>query len=242
MPAPPIAIYGAIDRFNYGDLLFPLVLDSAFRTAGCDRPIIPVGVRSSDLSRYGALPTKPMRWLAEPDNLPNGSKVVIAGGEALAAGWGRMVSHLMPQRMGDPIYALASRLLSPQTLDRLGKKLAHASWDHPFCPRPGDFAHRVDTIFNAVGGSGLPNLPPDEIRVISDAVAQAVYASVRDRATHAALGAESSGVEVHPDSAAVMAQLYPADKLLSEARADVRAIIDDPRPFVCFQLHRYFTP
>ena len=98
MPAPPIAIYGALARFNYGDLLFPLVLQEWLDRAGCERPLIAVGLRESDLSKFGAMPTREVRWLAEPNNLPDGSRLVIAGGEALAAGWGRMASHLLPQK------------------------------------------------------------------------------------------------------------------------------------------------
>ena len=30
----------------------------------------------------GAMPTREVRWLAEPNNLPDGSRLVIAGGEA----------------------------------------------------------------------------------------------------------------------------------------------------------------
>lgn len=241
MPKSPISIYGAIARFNYGDLLFPLILKDALESAGCDRPIEAIGLRASDLSPFGALPTKPVRWLADPANLPDGSKIIIAGGEALAAGWGRLYSHLLPQRGGDRIYSTMTRVLSDRRLDQLGRRRARVDWTIPFAPSPKHFANRVGVIFNAVGGSGLASLSAEWLTEVKAALQDADYASVRDRSTLDLVGGPSSRVELHPDSAAVMADRFPPDWLLAHCRPDVRRIIDAGRPFVCFQLHRYFA-
>ncbi len=241
MPAPAIAIYGAIDRFNYGDLLFPIILDRAFREAGWDGAIQPVGFRRSDLSRFGALATAPARWLTEAGQLGAGSRIVIAGGEALAAGWWTLYSHLLPQRLGDPLAALATKLFPEQRLDRFAARRVGAPWPIPFCPRADDFSPPVPVLFNAVGGSGLAGRDRAWREEVAKAIRSARYASVRDEATLAALGGPSSGAELQPDSAANLPRLFPPDALRDRAGDPVRSILADGSPFLCFQLHRHFT-
>ena len=241
MSTPPIAIFGANARFNYGDLIFPLILKRALDAAGCDRPIETIGMRASDLSRYGARPTHAVRWLADPDNMPDGSKLIIAGGEVLAAGWGRLFSHLLPQRGGDQIFSVVSKILSERRLDRLGQRGAKVGWPIPLCPSSRHFARRVEVIFNAVGGSGLAGRPEEWRAEVRRALRGAAYASVRDEATFDAVGGAGSGVELHPDCAALVADLFPRDWLRDRCRPAAGKIIGSGAPYICFQLHRYFT-
>jgi len=57
-----ICIYSACDRFNYGDLLFPMVLTNLLKQSFGDKYDIEIfGTIRSDLSPYGALKTKPIR-------------------------------------------------------------------------------------------------------------------------------------------------------------------------------------
>lgn len=239
MSRPTIAIYGAVDRFNYGDLLFPLILTKAFRKAGAHVDLTTVGIRNSDLSRYGALPSQGLRWMLKPGNLPPGSSIVVAGGELLAAGWWQLLSHLFPPLIGDACHAMISQCVKENHLDNIGRKLLGCPWKIPFAPHSSCMRSDINVAFNAVGGSNLAHRQEAWREDVLSAVQKAVFASVRDRETYNLLG-EKSGVQLMPDSAAALPEFFPATDLAEAASSRIQNILQDDIPFICFQLHRYF--
>ena len=241
MSRPTIAIYGAVDRFNYGDLLFPLILTKAFRKAGANVDIATVGMRNSDLSRYGALPSKRLPWMLNPDNLPPGSSIVVAGGELLAAGWWQLLSHLFPPLIGDACHTMISRCVKENHLDAIGRKLLRCPWKIPFAPHSSYLQNDINVAFNAVGGSNLAHRQESWRNDVLSAVQNAVFASVRDRETYHLLGGEISGAKLMPDSAAALPEFFPATSLEATASSKIQSILRDKTPFICFQLHRYFS-
>ena len=241
MPSPTIAIYGALDRFNYGDLLFPLILRNAILQRSPEQRVEAIGLRRSGQSSVGALPTHSLRWLKDPDHLADGSSVILAGGEMLAADWTRLASHLLPKPFGDTLFSLAQKLISEATLEQLARKWLGAEWRIPFAPQPQHFDNQVRIIFNAVGGSQLEQRPEAWQTEVKAAIAAASFASVRDQDSLNALGGEKSPAELHPDSAATMALQFDPGELRSKASGAARTILDSGAPFLCFQLHRYFT-
>lgn len=44
-----------------------------------------------------------------------------------------------------------------------------------------------------------------------------------------------------PDSAAALPEFFPAPGLEAAASSKIQSILQDPSPFICFQLHRYFN-
>src|SRR5262249_60885946 len=81
-----VAVIGAFDRFNYGDLLFPAVLGRLLGGAGTPPADFYAAVRS-DLRRVGGQRTRPLKELFRPGALPEGGAAILAGGEILDAGW-----------------------------------------------------------------------------------------------------------------------------------------------------------
>ena len=240
MSRPTIAIYGAADRFNYGDLLFPLILKKAFRRTGENVDPVAVGIKGSDLSRYGALPTRGLSWILEPGNLRPGSSIVVAGGELLAAGWWQLLSHLFPPLIGDACQAIISRCIKESSLDTFGRKLFKCPWEIPFAPDSSILEKGISVAFNAVGGSNLSQCNQAWKNNVLDALQGACFASVRDRVTYDLVGGESSETKLVPDSAAALPDFFPAAELEKTASPKIREILKGPSPFICFQLHRYF--
>lgn len=81
---PQLAIVGAFDRHNYGDLLFPLIVEHAAKHFGFEGECTSYGVIASDLTRYGAVPTRTLRSLFDRKRAAP-ALVVLAGGEVLPA-------------------------------------------------------------------------------------------------------------------------------------------------------------
>src|SRR5579871_1381232 len=88
-----IRLLCSCDRYNYGDLLFPIVTRAALTAlfGSCDQyDFAQYGLARSDLGLYGALPSKGIRDLYE--DAKDGDVVLVAGGENLAQTW--FVMHL----------------------------------------------------------------------------------------------------------------------------------------------------
>jgi hypothetical protein len=79
-----ILVIGAFDRYNYGDLLFPLVIEKQLSSYGHPFEFQYFGLVKSDLSAVGGLPTQDLQEFykaCEEGGTP--VHVIIAGGEAL---------------------------------------------------------------------------------------------------------------------------------------------------------------
>jgi hypothetical protein len=242
MSRPTIAIYGAADRFNYGDLLFPLILEEAFRRTKAQVDTVAVGIKSSDLSRYGALPTRGLSWMLKPGNLKPGSSIVVAGGELLTAGWWQLLSHLLPPLIGDACQAMISRCIKEKHLDTMSRKLFKCPWEIPYAPDANCLEKGINVAFNAVGGSNLALCNEAWKKNVLTALQSASFASVRDRVTYNLVNGDSSKTQLIPDSAAALPYFFPAAELEKKVSPEIQGILNDPSPFICFQLHRYFKP
>src|SRR5690606_37833148 len=90
-----LLIIGAFDRYNYGDLLFTLIIEKQLDTYGKNFQYAYFGLIKSDLSREGGKPTQDLKafykQLSHPDQ--KGS-IIVAGGEALGVTWNALYAAL----------------------------------------------------------------------------------------------------------------------------------------------------
>ena len=61
IPVEDILIIGAFDRYNYGDLLFPIILEKQLQTYGQDFRFQFLGLVKSDLRPQGGIPTQGLK-------------------------------------------------------------------------------------------------------------------------------------------------------------------------------------
>ena len=156
MTQPTLALFGAIDRNNYGDLLFPILIGRLLDEYGVRGYRLQcVGLKKSDLQNIGAEPTKSLRWMTRAKNLPDGSAVIIVGGEVLGASWSKLHSYLLPRQIGDHAIKRLAKHISAERLDDWSRKLLGATWEVPFVVDPAVFPNHVKTLCNAIGGSAL---------------------------------------------------------------------------------------
>ncbi|HHT2290083.1 TPA: polysaccharide pyruvyl transferase family protein, partial [Raoultella ornithinolytica] len=74
-----VVLYGAYDRYNYGDNLMPILLERFFRIKHPQKverlEFIYASINSSDLSKYSCMPTVPMKSLLSLDD--NSTIIVV---------------------------------------------------------------------------------------------------------------------------------------------------------------------
>ncbi|HBQ3761289.1 TPA: polysaccharide pyruvyl transferase family protein, partial [Klebsiella quasipneumoniae subsp. similipneumoniae] len=129
-----IVLYGAFDRYNYGDNLMPILFEMYMVKNHPDieqrANFIYASIQDSDLSCYGCKPTIAMNRLLD---IPSGSTVVVVGGEVLGANVGTLYTHVQNSLLVTQALRFI-RKLSPSLLNRIALRRYKAVWEYPYIP------------------------------------------------------------------------------------------------------------
>jgi len=210
---------GAFDRFNFGDLMFPHVLDEVARDTATG-PVLHYALRDADMTRYGGVrPLATTGRHAVPFNVhaASGLAVILGGGEILGATWGAAAASLLPVPLDLALLAVR-QLISCRLFDAIGKLGMRGQWPTPYLPDP-DTAEQCVLVANAIGASSLDTLDHDTRESVLQTLRMAQYVSVRDATGRALLEREGIPATLAPDSVAILARMYrptrpPADSTL----------------------------
>lgn len=227
---PPPVLFGAFDRHNFGDLLFPHLMTALLP----GRTFALAGLVERDLRAFGGHRVRALG--AEPPR-----QLIHAGGELLSCtAWQAAVMLLDPTEAA----AVIARYDADADPD------AAAAWaaDQLGTPRLAPYvvgrealAPGGKLIFNAVGGVDWPDLPAEQRAEVKAALGQANWVSVRDHRTQAALRAEGLEVPLCPDPAVMVAECF-GERIAECRRQDaVQAVRDAlPRGYLACQFSADF--
>src|SRR5690606_19203808 len=181
-----ILIIGAFDRYNYGDLLFPLIIEKQLDTYGKDFQYEFFGIIKSDLSALGGKPTRDLQSFYRECNLPGQRvHVVVAGGEALGVSWNSLLAALnKPFQRIHKHHVKISKILD---LNLPAKWLLKGKTTLPFVFDKNDFRSVRSVILNSLGGSGIKPALFERYPFMRPKLQNADYLAVRDRLTLANL-------------------------------------------------------
>ncbi|ALS99272.1 polysaccharide pyruvyl transferase family protein [Lacimicrobium alkaliphilum] len=201
-----IYILSASDRFNYGDLLFPIVAKHELGKLG-DYEFHNIATIKSDLTSCGAMPTESYKKLLDYQSIPKGSLLLVAGGQVLNANWSRLVSFL------HPFYHWVYEKCNGERLEKLTKWLfGKNAVSFPFMPSAPAMLERMKLVYHAVGG-GVPKQARQRKEVMPS-LKKAHYISVRETETRRVIKNNFAvEAELVPDSVAVISDIYPKASL-----------------------------
>jgi len=202
MPLPSSAIlFGAFDRHNFGDLLFPHI---AAAMAGDPHPRC-AGLVERDLSMYGGHQVMRLRQHAEAlRGVPY--SLIHVGGEVLTCNAWEAAVMLLP----------AAEVLDV-TLRLDGNSAAQQAWANaylrnddlvPYTVSRTHYPDAAKVIFHAVGGADLDRRHPAQRAEVIAKLRQADVVSVRDAATQAHVHATGVAARLIPDPAVMTAELF----------------------------------
>jgi hypothetical protein len=188
-------LFGAFDRHNFGDLLFPHVLTALLPGHAFECR----GLATRDLRVVGGHRVKP---LAEFGDSPP-THLVHAGGELLTCdAYQAAVMLLEPAAAAA---AIARYDNDPPAAAAWAAQLLGTSRGIPYVAGRDAVASGGRVIFNAVGGVEWPLLTTAKRDEVKAALRQADWVSVRDQVTQAALRGEGIEVPLCPDPAVMVA-------------------------------------
>jgi len=235
-----VALIGAFDRFNYGDLLFPQIVEHELRRCGVDADYRCYSLRAADLRSRGGVVTRPLSEL-RGQRLPPGSAAIVAGGEVLSARWLDAWLGLAGPRQSLAA-KIAARIVGANVVDGVCRRLLDGDRPLPWVVSGTDLGHDIPVLFNAVGGTGIGRLPAPLIEAARTRLERAALLSVRDPQTKAALEGWDLPVEVRlaPDCGVLVAELWPGETAADKASDDARRTVDGlGGRYLVFQVGRY---
>ncbi|MBB3256832.1 hypothetical protein F4827_001678 [Paraburkholderia bannensis] len=196
--AAPVVLFGAFDRHNFGDLLFPHVLARML----APREVRFAGLAARDLRRFGGHRIMPVGQIASGDS---GIDLIHAGGELLTCdAWEAAVMLAPPERVQrliaeEPGWKADPLAWSKEHLGiaaRAPYVLAKATMPAP------------RTVFHAMGGAGLDRRDQAFQHEVIDKLKQADEVSVRDALTQTHLREHGIDAQLIPDPAVMVAELF----------------------------------
>ncbi|MDD9653533.1 polysaccharide pyruvyl transferase family protein [Klebsiella pasteurii] len=215
-----VVLYGAYDRYNYGDNLMPILLERFFRTKHPHKTerlnFIYASIDSSDLSKYSCMPTVAMKSLL---SLDENSSIIVVGGEVLGADVGTLYTHVQDNYYYTR-FLKAVRRYSPGMLTKIAKLFYPAVWIYPYIPQKSSFKNKVKVIYNTVGGAPVQS----QINYIKEAD----YISSRDQRTFDEVNKWSS-TELVPDSVLIASEIVDDAFFSKHVRKEITDYCRDNR-------------
>ena len=237
MSPPRIALVGAYDRFNYGDLLFPLITSRVIAEQLPGTAVAVYALRKTDLSAYGAMPTEPISGMFDGSFLRDGDVCLVNGGGVLGVDWVYIYANTLGPA-GNKYLRNVESVLGQSRLDRCIRWSFGGRSCAPFVIQGSDFGQKVKVAYNAVGGGAeVQALSPERRSAVLESLAHNDFMSVRDDETVQVLSGVTPA-ELAPDSAILMSSYYPADLLKRNAGPGDRRPGDEP--YMCFQANADF--
>ncbi|NML13959.1 polysaccharide pyruvyl transferase family protein [Azohydromonas caseinilytica] len=195
----PVALFGAYDRHNFGDLLLARVAMRLLR----GQPVCCAGLAARDLRASGGPRVRPLAGLAPSAPLP----LLHVGGQLLSCSAWQAAAMLMPP--DDETMATIAWLSRRSLARRRWARAALGLEDHAPYLLPRALAGRFAPVLAlGLGGAGLEQCPRRMRAEVMDKLRRMQRVAVRDRATQALL--REAGIEalLLPDPAALTAQLF----------------------------------
>ena len=196
-------LFGACDRHNFGDLLFPHIAAALLP----DAHLVTAGLASRDLRPYGGHEVRALAQLvAERGQRP--SALIHVGGEILTcSAWQAAVMLAPPEQVQHTIAYLDAR---PQAKTQWVRSMVGSSALAPYTLSRQRFPCVTRVIYNAVGGVALTGSDPALRAEVLANLTAADDVSVRDSQTLAQLAGAGIQARLVPDPAVMVAELFGA--------------------------------
>lgn len=228
-----IVLYGAFDRYNYGDnimpILFEMFIEKYAKHLFNDFIFEYAAISDSDLERYCCKPTININSFTH--TMPTGSALVVIGGEVLCTQNQSLYLHTQSSLSYNFVLKVFKKLL-PSFFKQYAEMFYSAGWEYPFIPPKTCFSEPIRIIYNTVGGD-VKNLSEGQLADVKQRFNDAAYVSVRDKRTFDEISPIYSDTQLAPDSAYIMSDLLDPELLRNKVSEEF--LLTLPGEYYVFQ-------
>lgn len=231
-----IILFGAFDRHNYGDLLFPLIMERVINDQFPTKNVFIAGLIKSDLSQYGAKRTVSIKNALKKSNTD--ATLILAGGDVIACDWQSAYGYLLPKAIF-PVYQRIACYYFPKTTQRLTSKLLGLKSELPFNLGRNHVGDKRKIIYNSVGATEVGNIEDKrKTTSLGNVIKDSHFVSVRDNFSKTQLeriGCDSS--QLAPDSATIMSSYISIEEIEERSAHSTKKLIkDNIDGYIVFQI------
>lgn len=193
-------VIGAFDRYNYGDLLFPLIIKEYFKQSNYTFQFYSLNGRKFE--KYGGVNTKSIFILYIKLLFVKRMNVIVSGGEVIGADWFILFSHNW--RFFNWLSKKKYAYIIQYFLNKLLEVITGTKYPYVFSKF---FSKRNNIVYNSVGGFGPFNLS------LKEQFQFAKYISLRSSFPKKEL--IDFKPFLSPDSAIIMSKYFSIEKTIS---------------------------
>lgn len=230
----PTILFGAFDRHNFGDLLFPHIVAALLP----DKNLIFAGLAARDLRQLGGHRVEPLTQLAvRYANQP--VKLIHVGGEILTCDAWQAAVMLLPD---DQVQQTIARFdAHPQEKQAWARQQLGLDALAPYCAGRGLFPHTAKVIYHGVGGVDLDGCAPALRAEVLVKLKTADSVGVRDRQTLAQLERAGIAASLIPDPAVMVNELFGARIRRSCRNPEIARLLEQfPQGYLAMQFSAEF--
>ena len=232
--APPVLLFGAFDRHNFGDLLFAHVVSALLP----GRQLVFAGLAERDMRGCGGHRVASLRqlvavWRERPLTLFH------VGGELITCdNWQAAVMLLQPEEAPAIVAHFDAQ---PEERQRWAREQLGIDSLAPYSVSRALFPHAATIVYNAVGGVALDECDPALRAEVLANLAGANAVGVRDLATQTVLQAAGIAARLMPDPAVMVRELFGTHIRRRARQEEVARILSDfPQGYIAAQFSADF--
>ena len=224
-----IALVGAFDRNNYGDVLMPIILEKRLNKIFKNVQYYYYGLQESDMSKVKGVNTLPLKELYDANNFFDA--VIIVGGQVLTSDYTNMYLNLQNNKIYIFLLKFLSKLFHNGIKKYCKNKLSGKEIQPWIIDK--DKINCKFLIYNTVGGKLLSN---------NDAVINNIkkinYISVREKGTYDVVKKINKNVKLYPDSVVSLSYVLDEAIIKSNIKKDLISDLNKLGEYFVFQVKR----
>lgn len=230
-----IALIGAFDRDNYGDILMPIVFEEYMNKFHSD-------FYSNLTFKYYGLKESNMQYLEGKNTIPLSSidteindilALVLVGGAILPCRYGDMFIHLQENPKLIKRYKILDKCIRP-LFDLYCKNKLNGKNIRPWLINQFD---DKTIIYNTVGGSLTKRKLFLSKKKILNALNKASYISVRDAKTKYYLDCNSVANQLYPDSVVILSKVISDEVIIKKVEEEKKYQVRKLGKYIVIQMN-----
>lgn len=234
-----LLVLGPFDRFNYGDILFPLIIEECFKNKYD-------GIRffstsDNDLTNIGGVKCESFKELYNLDR-SNTYHLIVAGGESLGTTWGTLSAYISRSFSLFSLSFKVIRLFFGQIVrfrvsNFCGRAYLGGKSFLPLSVSLSELPFIEKIFYNSLGGTNLSSEYFRSIPKLSQIYRDVSYLSVRELYTFSLLKSEGIAANLAPDCAILMSKYYTAQFFEENVRQEIKNIGEHKEGIIFFQVN-----
>ncbi len=229
-----IALVGAFDRYNYGDILMPIIMHNQIidNLNIKNMEFSYYGLFESDMSKCKGYSTQALSKLKNKDV----DVIIFVGGEILTSRYTGMYLNTLNNKLKIFYFKSMRRLFNSFT-ENMCRKKTGLDYLKPWIPNKNDFKTKK-IIYNTVGGDLFFGTDKDSVTSVINNINSFDYISIRESQTYNAVKSIRKDIFLFPDSVVSISKYISEQEIEKNISKSKKDFIDGFGKYFVLQVNK----